>query len=374
MEAVGLSRIVRGYRDRIQRAGGSVVVSALGAAIIAAAAGQAATVQANGGSVVVSASGQIDITPLAGQPTFVIGNRSTFPILFLRNAAGDSSQVLAVRNALDNASNFIVTGGGNVTAAGTLTVSGTGVHAFSGPVKIAGAAATIAGGFFVDITDAATSPPVFQARRTSARRFQLTMGANDDVQFYTITGAAGSETYTEGLRIVNANGYVSVATRLGIGTASPSYPLHAVGTSFLQGTVYLGNGGGTGSQVNASTGATGSSALLAQQTAANATAPVLVVKGGATPGAGGDLAQFRTSTDSIGSKVGATGSIQVATGSSLGITSADFNAWLGRFNQNGVLAFANDANHIANAAGAATGEYLLIDVGGVTKKIALQAA
>jgi hypothetical protein len=137
--------------------------------------------------------------------------------------------------------------------------------------------------------------------RSGARRLNVNLDANDDITFNSATGVAGSEVPIEALRIVNANGYVSVATRLGIGTAGPNTHLHNVNNTQLDGLL------GVGTAVNSASGQawvmTSTASRTAgrfEQTAANATAPVLIAKLGATPGAGGDVQQWQ---DNFGAKL-----------------------------------------------------------------------
>jgi|GEM_PF-5864745 len=282
-----MSRIVKRYRDRIQRGGGSVVVSAAGA---------------------------VELTPVAGSYAVITGNRVTTPILFVRNSNSDAAQALAVRNAADNASAFTVTGSGNVTATGTLTVSGTGINSFSGPVKVTGTGANIATAFQANVTDAVATV-LYSQYRNGDRRFSMVLDTNNDTYFAAVTGA-GFGASTEALRIVNANGYVSVPTRLGLATATPGYLYDFNGSGKLNGSVGVGGNPDSATArlyVYAPALPTVSAARF--DGIANATAPVLVVKGGTTPGVGGDLAQYRDVLDFVCLRVGSGGALTLENGS-----------------------------------------------------------
>lgn len=269
------SLIVSAPYDRIQRTGGSVIVSATGAVI-----GTTVTDAA----VTALAANQFAIVDQAGGPrTTLYSGRSRFDFM---NVGGTNWAAIKAAN-------------GDFT--GTLTVSGTGSHTFSGLLKVASASYDS----FETYTSRADSAGlgVIRARRSNgAGKFVMeNAGTSFDTIFYTQTGAAGSEVSTEALRIVNANGYVSVPTRLGIGTASPGAGLDSASNAWLRALVGMGSGSvGPDSSVSDvhTFGATASRTVFhARQTAASATVPVMVVKLGATPGAGGHALQFKDSAD-----------------------------------------------------------------------------
>lgn len=269
-----MSRIVKGYRDRIQRGGGSVVVSAAGAIV-----GNLV----NTGALALIAS-QIGIwDDPAGLRTVIQSGRSKLDLL---TASGGSWAALKA---------------GNIEANGTVTANGTGTHQFSGPVKVATNA-------YIGATGT-TDANIFYTQDNAVRLRGRVVGTNADYVLSVATGAAGSETYTEALRIVNANAYVSVATRLGIGTASPAQPLHVVGNAIAGNNVGVNVGPAATINLRVSASATGNNAALLEQTVANATVPVLVVKAGATPGVGGDLAQFQDSNGASKCRIASDGGL-----------------------------------------------------------------
>lgn len=254
-----MSVIVRGYRDRIQRGSGSVVVSAAGAVTHDTASGTTGYLRAGGAAIATWSA----TTGLSASGAMAVG--------------------------------------------GTLTVSGTGTHSFAGPVKVS----STVGGTMFEADNTSVNSGYMRWRRSGAQRLLLGLESNNDGILFAVTGATGSETFTEALRIVNANAYVSVATRLGVGTASPAYQAHVVGNGYVTGVIGVGAvPDTTKAQLIASTAATDRPGALIQQTAASATAPVLVVKGGATPGTGGDLQQWQNSAGSAVMRVDATGTVR----------------------------------------------------------------
>lgn len=243
---VGLSHIVRGIPDRIQRGGGSVLVES---------------------------TGRVTLRPPSGDP------------------------LMRIRNPADTTTTFFVaTDSGNTTIGGTLTVSGTGTHQFSGPVEARGQSADPR----VDINalDEGRNAVLNYRVNGSVRHQVLMLSSNKDLVIRSSTDGVGT---TEALRVVNANAYVSVAARLGVGTASPAAPLDVDGDAYFRTgrTVYVNTirpyslSGGFGLTVALNN--TANTPMRVMQEAANATAPVLVVRVGATPGSGGDALQVQDS-------------------------------------------------------------------------------
>lgn len=282
----------------------------------AAGGGLPDRIQAAGGSVLVSAAGAIAIAALAGQGITISGG-TTF-------------------------SNSATFNGTINTFAGVLTVNGLGTHTFSGPVKVGVVGNNLIPTFTTNITDAAGGRG-YGAKAQDAYRFLLYNAANNDEIMYAGTGVAGSEVFTEALRIVNATGYVSVATRLGIGTATPSYPLHVVGNAqFASGAYSFGaTVPTTGQIISVAANSVAHTAFYASQTAANATAPVAVVKLGATPDVGGDAQQWQNSAGAVLAKVDSIGGASfsfISTTSTVGI-GAPANTTIGQlFVTTGVVA------------------------------------
>lgn len=245
-----------------------------------------------GGSVVVSSAGAIALTPLTGQALTITAGNIT----------------------VSNGGSLIMTNA--ITAGGTLTVSGAGPHTFSGPVKVSGAFGTVHRSYQTNATDDGTFAFVDVQRAGAVRARQSLAITTNDVIMYTATGSSGSETYTEAIRIVNANAYVRIPTRLMVGAASdPSYPLHV--TSQVSSTSIYAEGrirgGATAAASIAIAGVASevsANAAKFEQTIASATAPILVVKGGATPTATGLLASLRNSADAEQFGIGATGQIR----------------------------------------------------------------
>jgi hypothetical protein len=273
-----------------------------------------------GGSVVVSSAGAITATPIAGQAFTVVADTSGDAFKIER----PSIRTWGIRLASGNFNVYDVTAGFTAMAltigsTGSAQFFGTGTHTYSGPVKV-----SVASGnpeFVSNWTGAdGSSPRVWGIQRGGAYKFDVyTAGTSYDTVFRTLTGTAGSESATEALRIINTGAYVTVLNRLGVGLAagtSPSYPLHVA--SAVSGWSIVGAAGVSGISTTASQGAiqgeaqaTTAYAGFFRQTAASATAPVLVVKGGATPSSGGDLAQFRKSDDSAVIVISSSGGLTI---------------------------------------------------------------
>lgn len=300
-----------------------------------------------GGSVVVSSAGVITLTPATSQAVIINPVSGTPHLAFslasiqktLIGAAGSAGSGIAGSAVGDTiiisvASQRTLFSGDNGTTlhaamsnAGAWSFNGTGTHTFSGPVKVSGAS-TIGNAFQAVITDALQTQ-ILNAYRTADRRFALVSEANNDTTFYTVTGA-GAGVGAEAIRLINANAYVQVATRLGIATL-PSYPLHVIGDA------YITSGGlGVGAipsvsaaRLIATATTAGYSAALFNQTVASATVPVVVVKLGATPGAGGDGIQLQNSASAVLARFTSAGAIQLAN-----------NVGFGAFNAAGTTAYS----------------------------------
>lgn len=200
----------------------------------------------------------------------------------------------------------------NLVVGANLTVLGLGTQNFSGPLKLTGdfGTAQTAGAIQVDHT-ASSNANVLDVSRSGVRRFSIQSEVSTaNTRFLTATGTAGSEVFTTALTIHNATGYSQVATRLGVGI-HPDHPLH------VSGNVQLGGGvTGVGAAPNASyqllvaSGAVARNALWAEN-AASATVPVVVVRGGNTPGANANLQDWRLSDNSVVLAVTRTGALDI---------------------------------------------------------------
>lgn len=353
---VGISNPSGGsLSDRIQRGGGSVVVSGQGAVLATLAADS----RINPTNLAVNQFSVWD--QLTGTARTVMqSGRGRFDLM---NAAGS-----------DWASLYAA----NITASGTITVSGTGPHPFGGTVKVTPPVGSIG----VDVQGSgalgAQSIPVLYGRRGADARFSMYLAqSNDDAIFYAHTGT-GIGTLTESLRIVNANGYVSVATRLGIGTASPSYAAHVAGSAYISqllgvNTVPVGT-----RMIGALSNGTATSAAYFEG-AASATVAVVIVKGGATPGAGGDLQQWQDSNGAKVAIIASNGAIRSM--ASILVRNPSDTATLGGIAGTGQLYYvtANTQTTVggAGAAGALPATpagYLKIDVNGTAAVVPYYAA
>lgn len=272
----------RGFRDRIQRFGGSVIVTGVGAINATAASGQAATMSANGGSLAVTAAGAVVSTLTTDGST---GSLSTnqFGISDLSTSGGRTALVSG-RSRFDflnsNLGSYAtVYTGSLVMPTGTLTVQGTGTHTFSGPIAV--------------IRGADSS--WFIGQNSGAAKLRIWQESNSDASFYVATGSAGSETYTEAMRLLNASGYVQVASRLGI-AVTPSHALHVAGQTYITSYTGIGNSPSSGSTLRVTTSVGTDTLTTFTQTAASATAPVLTVKLGATPSTGGHAQVWQDSS------------------------------------------------------------------------------
>lgn len=247
-----------------------------------------------GGSVVVSSVGALTLTPASGQDVKIV-----------RGSADGADWLTLERTgirtwAFDPSSGYFnikdVTGGVIAMslvygASGAVSFPGTGTHTFSGPVKVSGAATTITQSFQANTTTA-TNFTFLTAYNNGTKKFSLNLDAasTDDAIFYS--GAAGA---TESYRITNTGAYHVVATRQGIGV-TPSYPLHVSGNMYVQNGVAGFNTAPTpGTIVYAVAQVAGNIAAKFENTAASATQPVMIIKLGATPGAGGDAQQWQNS-------------------------------------------------------------------------------
>lgn len=130
-------------------------------------------------------------------------------------------------------------------SSGNLTVNGTGYHTFAGPLS-------------VDRASDSTQRGWFDGTRGGARKFRLQSdgSATFDTMFQVAAGAAGAETYTEALRLVNASGNVNFGAggmlfdrsnkRLRIGDSSaPTDTLDVSGSTRLRGKMLISGGSGT---------------------------------------------------------------------------------------------------------------------------------
>lgn len=276
-----LNLVVSSPTDRISRGGGSVVVSSAGAITLTPASGQIVTATtAIASGVNPAQSGQFRMPNNAALTARNVGNTADIELI-----QGHSAGTIRIgQNGYAN--EFISTS----------------THTFSGPVSATSASAAP---FVANLTAAAgSSQRIFDAQRGGATRHNLLMEATtQDLVFRASTDGSA---FTEALRIVNANGYVSVPTRLGVGTASPSYPLQ-IATAVIGIALHTADGGVYANQIASTaqaaiTGAVtnaGGKAGHFQQYAASATAPVMTVKLGATPGAGGDALQIQNSSGSV---------------------------------------------------------------------------
>jgi hypothetical protein len=241
-----MSYIVRGYRDQIRRASGSVVVSSVGE--------------------VTSNSATLGVFSIAGTA------RMTYDTVYFQPNANRGMHLGGASNYWDTCYLHTVTGGaGGISTTGVVTSTGTSPSTFSGPVKVSGTAATIANSFSTDATGGG-GYNVLTMRQVGAISSVIGLQTNGDAAFFAATGVAGSEAYTESFRIVNASGMVKFSQNVGIGQSPDSgYIVAAYSTSTTQTVARFLQG------------------------ATSATAPVVVVKLGATPGSGGDALQVQNS-------------------------------------------------------------------------------
>lgn len=99
---------------------------------------------------------------------------------------------------------------GGLTLADRLTVNGTGPHTFAGPVKVS---SDVTGAFQYDVAATTGERAILRYLNQGAQKFVITANqSGDDVIFYTGTGSAGSETFTEVLRFLNASGDIQIAS------------------------------------------------------------------------------------------------------------------------------------------------------------------
>lgn len=122
---------------------------------------------------------------------------------------------------------------GAATVAGDLTVSGTGTHTFGG---------TITATLFDANNTAGTTQNLTRVRRSGAIRYLQQLATNSDMLTFGVTGASGSETYTEAYRVENTGSYVKIANRLGIGI-TPTVPLHVSGAATITGNLTVSGTG-----------------------------------------------------------------------------------------------------------------------------------
>lgn len=194
---------------------------------------------------------------------------------------------------------------------GILTIAGSSTNSFSGPIKIN---ANLDDLLQTQLNHASSAGRLVTGYRQTAKRFtvELQASSSDDIVFKTATGSAGSEAYTETMRLLNTGGYVTVLNRFGVGLAAgtaPSYPVDISGNTKIAGytgintnpgnsiaRLYTVEGaGGAPAAFNATANGTGVSAATFYQAASSATAALVIIKLGASQT--GDALQVKDSSD-----------------------------------------------------------------------------
>ncbi len=100
---------------------------------------------------------------------------------------------------------------GALSVTGNLIVSGTGTHAFAGPVSVTNASTPK---FVSNFDNAASGARVLEIQRQGAVRGVISIADVNDIAFNVATGAAGAEVFVESFRILNATGDIQVVKKL----------------------------------------------------------------------------------------------------------------------------------------------------------------
>lgn len=180
-------------------------------------------------------------------------------------------------------------------------------------MKVSGTPATIDRAVRVDATDAGGTNILWAAVAGVGKQRQTLVATTNDYAFYSSTDGTA---WTESFRLLNASGYAQFASRVGVG-ASPSYPLHVSGQSYLNGNIGVGFTPSADKVIYVYANNTAHNATFIQQGAASATVPVAVIRLGATPGAGGDALQVQNSSGTRLSSINDAGSFYVYSGATL---------------------------------------------------------
>jgi hypothetical protein len=208
----------------------------------------------------------------------------------------------------------ITTGTGLLTQGGNITFSGTTARTITGPTT-GGLTINDTGG---NLTLSTTTSGTLAV--TSAAALNLTGGAASTLNTGANTLAVTSSNFN-----VSVGGVTNVSTGYQIGgAAATGNYLRGNGTNFVSSAIqsadipvcagtcnYISNQTSQQSSANFNILSAAAGSIGAQiQAAANATVAAVVVKGGATPGAGGDLLQLQTSGAAVVAKFGSAGDLQ----------------------------------------------------------------